>query len=52
MMVLIWVKEKYAKEGGKVVVADLNVEAAERVAKDLKARGFNAASVKVDITNK
>jgi hypothetical protein len=32
-----------------VVVADLNVEAAEKAAKDIKSRGLTAAAVRVDI---
>ena len=41
--------DKFAKEGGKVVIADLNLEAAEKAAKELKGRGLHAAAVKADI---
>jgi len=44
------IADKYAKEGGKVVIADLNMEAAERAAKELKGRGFPVAAFKADIT--
>lgn len=45
------IADKYAKEGGKVVISDLNLEAAERAAKELKALGLQAAAVKADITD-
>jgi 3-hydroxybutyrate dehydrogenase len=44
------IADRYAREGGKVVIADLNLEAAEKAAKELKGHGFPAAAVKVDIT--
>ena len=39
----------YAEEGAKVVVADLNTKAAERVAKEI---GANAAAVTTDVSQK
>lgn len=39
----------YVKEGAKVVVADLNLEAAERVVAAIKSIGGAAAATKVDV---
>ncbi|OGO04798.1 MAG: hypothetical protein A2Y73_02040 [Chloroflexi bacterium RBG_13_56_8] len=39
-----------AEEGARVVVADLNGEAAEQVAKEIKEQGGEALAIKADIT--
>jgi NAD(P)-dependent dehydrogenase (short-subunit alcohol dehydrogenase family) len=39
-----------AQEGAKVMVADINIEAANKVAQEIKAAGGIAATVKVDMT--
>ena len=41
----------YAQEGAKVVIADLNKEAADATAKELQAQGFTAMGVAVDVTS-
>lgn len=41
-----------AREGGKVVVADLSAEAAGRVAEAIRAEGGEASSVAVDVTKR
>jgi 3-hydroxybutyrate dehydrogenase len=41
----------YANEGAKVVIADLNKEAADATAAELKAGGAQAIGVAVDVTN-
>jgi 3-hydroxybutyrate dehydrogenase len=41
----------YAKEGAKVVIADLNKAAAEATADELKAAGAQAMGVAVDVTS-
>jgi 2-hydroxycyclohexanecarboxyl-CoA dehydrogenase len=41
---------RFAEEGAKVAVFDLNAQAAERVAADLKEKGVSAASYAVDIS--
>ncbi len=41
----------YAKEGAKVVIADLNKEAAESTAAELRAQGFEAMGVAMDVTD-
>ncbi|MGO7718864.1 SDR family NAD(P)-dependent oxidoreductase, partial [Rhizobium johnstonii] len=38
------ISKKYVSEGAKVVIADLNLEAAEAAAKDLTAAGPGEAS--------
>lgn len=47
--------EAYAKglagEGASVVVADLNAEQAERVAKEIEADGGTATAVRVDVAD-
>jgi NAD(P)-dependent dehydrogenase (short-subunit alcohol dehydrogenase family) len=40
----------FAKEGARVVAADLNGEAAKRVAEEIKAKGGKALAMKVDVT--
>ena len=39
-----------AQEGAKVMIADLNIEKANKVADEIKASGYEAATVKVDMT--
>ena len=41
----------FAKEGAKIVIADLNKEAADATAAELKAIGAQAMGVGVDVTN-
>jgi 3-hydroxybutyrate dehydrogenase len=41
----------YAREGAKVVIADLNKEAAEATAAELKSSGAQSLGVAVDVTN-
>ena len=41
----------YAKEGAKVVIADLNKEAADSTAAELRAQGYGAIGVAMDVTN-
>lgn len=40
---------RFAKEGAKVIVADLNLEGAQAVAKEIKAMGGEAAAVAVNV---
>ncbi len=41
----------YAREGGKVVIADLNREAAEATAREIGAHGHTAMAVAMDVTD-
>ncbi len=41
----------FAKEGAKVVVADLNIESAEAVVKEINKFGGEGLAIKVDVTN-
>ena len=41
----------YAREGAKVAIADLNKDAAEAAAAELRAQGFEAISVAMDVTD-
>jgi 3-hydroxybutyrate dehydrogenase len=41
----------YAQEGAKIVIADLNEQAADATAAELKARGTQAIGVAVDVTS-
>jgi 3-hydroxybutyrate dehydrogenase len=41
----------YAREGGKVAIADLNKEAAQAVADEIKAAGGTAMAVAMDVTS-
>ena len=41
----------YAKEGARVVIADMNKEAAEATAAALRASGYQAMSVAMDVTS-
>src|SRR5262245_40248329 len=43
--------ERFAAEGAKVVVADLNDANAEQVAKEIEASGAEAIAVKVDVAD-
>ncbi|SFN41022.1 2-hydroxycyclohexanecarboxyl-CoA dehydrogenase [Variovorax sp. OV329] len=43
---------RFAKEGAKVAVFDLNLEAAERVAADIRADGGTAQAYRCDITDR
>lgn len=43
---------RFAKEGAKVVVADLNLEGAQVVVDEIKAMGGEAIAVAVNVTNK
>jgi 3-hydroxybutyrate dehydrogenase len=41
----------YAREGAKVAVADLDLEAASATAKAIRAAGGQAMAVAIDVTN-
>lgn len=41
----------YAREGGKIVIADLNLEAAQATAGELKAAGKQAMAVAMNVTD-
>jgi 3-hydroxybutyrate dehydrogenase len=41
----------FAHEGAKVVISDLNGEAAEKAAKELQDQGYEALSIACDVTN-
>jgi len=45
------IAQLYAREGAKVVIADLNFEAANAAAKEIKASGAEALGVAVDVTS-
>jgi 3-oxoacyl-[acyl-carrier protein] reductase len=45
------ISEHYAEEGAKVVVADLNLEAARKVATRLEGQGHAALAVEVDVAD-
>ena len=45
------IAEVFAKEGAKIVIADLNASQAEATAKEMIAKGSQALSVKMDVTN-
>ena len=45
------IAQTFANEGAKVVIADLNKEAAETTAAELRARGFEAMGVAMDVTD-
>jgi len=42
--------ELFAREGAKVVIADLELEASQKIAESLKTRGLEASATRVDIT--
>jgi len=43
--------KQYAREGGKVVIADLDIDAAHKAAKELQSQGFLAIATQTDITD-
>jgi 2-hydroxycyclohexanecarboxyl-CoA dehydrogenase len=43
---------RFAQEGGKVAVFDMNIQAAQKVADEIKASGGTAAAFKCDITDR
>jgi len=46
------IAHKYASEGGKVAIADLNLDAAQKAADDIKAKyGTDAIAVAMDVTS-
>lgn len=45
------IAEKYAGEGAKVVIADLNLEAAQKAADEVVAAGGTAMAVAMDVTS-
>ncbi|WP_100401431.1 3-hydroxybutyrate dehydrogenase [Bacillus sp. FJAT-42315] len=45
------VARSFAKEGAKVIIADLKEEAAKTAAEQLTAQGFDVAAVACDVTN-
>lgn len=45
------IAHKYAGEGGRVVIADLNLEAAQKAADDIGAQGGKAMAVAMDVTS-
>lgn len=45
------IAEVFAREGAKVVIADLNKEAADKTAAEFKAKGAQALGVAVDVTS-
>eukprot|EP00762_Andalucia_godoyi_P002010 ANDGO_02622.mRNA.1 putative oxidoreductase YxjF len=45
------VAEAFVREGAKVAICDLNLAAAESCAKELRAKGFSAIPVKMDVSS-
>jgi 3-hydroxybutyrate dehydrogenase len=45
------IAETFAKEGAKVVIADLNLDQANAAAKDITSQNGRAMAVKMDVTN-
>jgi len=45
------ISHEFAKEGAKIVLADLNEEAVKKAAEDLRAKGAEAIPVVCDVTN-
>lgn len=45
------IAHKYAGEGGKVAIADLNLDAAQKAADDIIAKGGTAMAVAMDVTS-
>ncbi|MDP4126681.1 MAG: SDR family NAD(P)-dependent oxidoreductase [Bacillota bacterium] len=43
---------RFANEGASVLLADINLQAAEKVAEDIRNEGFKALACKVDVTSK
>jgi len=46
------IAQRLAAEGGAIVIADMNGEKAEAVAKDLKGKGYRALAVTVDVAER
>lgn len=44
------IADVFAREGAKVVIADLNQESAQKAADEIKAAGFEALAVTMDVT--
>lgn len=42
----------FAKEGAKVVATDINLEAAEKVAQEVRSAGFEAVAMKQNVADK
>jgi 3-oxoacyl-[acyl-carrier protein] reductase len=40
----------FAREGARVIIADMDIESAQKVAVDLNSQGYSAVAVKVDMT--
>ena len=45
------IAERYAREGAKVAIADMNIAAAQAVADELKGQGASALAVAADVTD-
>lgn len=45
------ISKEFAKEGAKVILADLNEDAVKKAAEDLSAEGYEAIPVVCDVTN-
>jgi len=45
------IAQRYAREGAKVVIADLNLDAANGAAAEIKSAGGEARGVAMDVTN-
>lgn len=45
------IAQEFAREGAYVVISDLNKEAADKAAEELKAQGYEALAVCCDVTN-
>ena len=41
----------FAREGAKLMIADIVIEGAKALAKELQTKGFQASAIKLDITN-
>lgn len=46
------ISQRLARDGASVAVLDINLEAAERLAKQLSTDGANAVAIQVDVTNR
>ena len=42
---------RYAQEGAKLVLPDINLEGAEETAKEIKAKGGEAIAIKTDVSD-
>ena len=45
------IAEKYAQEGAKVVIADMDMKDAEREAEAIRKMGHEAMAISMDVTN-